>query len=372
MSSPSSHRALLRAPLSASLLSISLGLCACDPVVDPSLDASVAADAAASDAPAPDPGAVRWEAVDLPEAFPGGWGWSSAELDDGRTLVLGGAIGVDADAVLDRVLVIEPGETLAVRELAVSGDGPAPRWCACATYDAARGRVLFAGGRNLDALGGIAGTTWELDPETGGYRELAATPTPAGVIGCALAHAPARRATYWFGGASSATISGAMYRLHADGDTWVEVEAPGPTPRYDAELVALDERRLLLFGGSYGSSGAAFYSDVWIFDTETESWSEVEVGGASPPGRRTPWLRLDDDGSGLYAGFGYDGRGAPLGDLHHFDLESASWLEIAVPEPVPAARGFSRAARGPEGSIGLLLPGLGRGAVVRDAYVLAR
>jgi N-acetylneuraminic acid mutarotase len=101
------------------------------------------------------------------------------------------------------------------------------------------------------------------------------------VIGYALAYAARRRATYCFGGASTSVVSGRTYLLDADGTTWVELDAMGPTPRYDAQLEALDERRLLLFGGSWGSRLAAFYADVWVFDSETETWTAIPVEGTT-------------------------------------------------------------------------------------------
>jgi hypothetical protein len=39
------------------------------------------------------------------------------------------------------------------------------------------------------------------------------------VIGCALAYAARRRATYCFGGASASVVSGRTYLLDADGTT---------------------------------------------------------------------------------------------------------------------------------------------------------
>jgi hypothetical protein len=350
---------------------VSLLALACDP-------ASVPDDASAPDASiAPDAfsvgvAEVHWEPVPLDDAMPALWGWSAAPLGDGRTVILGGAVGAFATETLGEALVIEPGagSTLSVRTIARPSVAPSGRWCTCATFDAARGRVLFAGGRNEGASGGIAGSTWELDPTEGSFRELVDAPTPPGVIGCALAYSAQRRATYWFGGASASVVSGRTFRLDADGTSWIELDATGPTPRYDAHFEALDDRRLLLFGGSYGSRGAAFYADVWIFDSETETWTEIPVEGATPPGRRTPWVRLTPGGGGFYAGFGYDGAMLPLGDLHHFDLERAAWTEVTGLDPMPGARGFAPAVEGPAGSIGILLPGLGDGVVVRDAYVL--
>jgi hypothetical protein len=74
-------------------------------------------------------------------------------------LVLGGAIRADADGVSSEVLAIDAATVAEVTTLPTSGAAPAPRWCGCATYDSARARVLFAGGRNLGAFEGIVGAT---------------------------------------------------------------------------------------------------------------------------------------------------------------------------------------------------------------------
>ena len=349
------------------LLALLLVACDTTPVA---VDAPV--DAGLPDAPAPfDPLAVHWEARTVPALANPIWGHAAATLPDGRALVFGGAIG-DGSAASDEALLVDAsGGDIVLTPIA--GTGPSERWCGCATYDGARDRVLIAGGRNGANLGGIPGDTWTLDVASGTYAELAGASTPSSVIGCALAYSETARATYWFGGASATGVSAVMHRLDADGTAWVALPATGPTPRYDAHLEAIDGgRALLLFAGSYGSAGAAFYSDVWRFDVATETWTEVTVEGSTPPGRRAPWVRMANGERGFYAGFGYDGAMAPLGDLHYFDLTTASWIPVAPAGEVPPARGFSPALEGPEGSVGILFMGLSSSSGIADAYVLAR
>jgi hypothetical protein len=340
---------------------------ACDGAPGP-LDAP--ADAGTPDAPAPfDPLRVHWEEREVPADALALWGHAAALLPDGTSLVFGGAIG-DGSAASDDALIVDASSGLTVTTLPAPTPRPVERWCGCATYDGARERVIVAGGRNGAALEGVPSDTWLLDPGTGDVTELTGAGAPASVIGCALAYSEARRATYWFGGASGRGVSQATWRLDETAGTWAMVAGTGPTPRYDAHLEAIDGgRTLLLFAGSYGSAGAAFYSDVWRFDTETETWSEVVVEGDVPPGRRAPWVRLANGERGFYAGFGYDGMMRPLGDLFYFDLASATWTPVPL-DPLPTARGFSPALSA-GGAVGLLYMGLGSSSAVGDAWVLA-
>lgn len=359
---------MLRALLFALARLFALALAGCE-AAPTALDAPL--DAGTPDAPAPfDPRRAHWEARVVPaEALPL-WGHAAAVLPDGTSLVFGGAIG-DASSASDDALIVDASSSgLTVTALPSPTPRPVDRWCGCAAYDGARERVIVAGGRNLGALGGLPGDTWLVDPSSGDVAELPASGAPASVIGCALAYSASRRATYWFGGASAGGVSQAMWRLDEDAGTWAAVAATGPTPRYDAHLEAIDDgRTLLLFAGSYGSSGAAFYSDVWRFDTASETWSEVVVEGDMPPGRRTPWVRLANGERGFYAGFGYDGSMSALGDLFYFDLETRTWTAVPL-DPAPPARGFSPALAAP-GAAGLLYMGLSSAtSAIADAWVL--
>jgi hypothetical protein len=156
--------------------------------------------------------------------------------------------------------------------------------------------------------------------------------------------------------------------------------ATGPRARYDHALRAIDGgRALVLFGGARSATGASnFFSDLWRFDTVTEQWAQVLIEGASPPGRRTPWMVPGADGSHLIMGLGVHGlqTSETFGDLWRLDLARSQWTELtaeAVPvdggEP-PPPRGFTQGLPGPRGSLGLMLGGYDGSGPVDDAWVL--
>ncbi|MCZ7685841.1 MAG: kelch repeat-containing protein [Sandaracinaceae bacterium] len=165
-----------------------------------------------------------------------------------------------------------------------------------------------------------------------------------------MAWAPGAEALYLFGGGGTAGFSADTYRYGAG--AWTRLEASGPLARYDAVMLpSSSEDALLLFGGSYGATGAAFYADLWRFDVASESWSEVALP-EGPGGRRIAWVVRDPDRGGLYVGFGYDGDMQPLGDLWYADLDALAWAEIALPDDRPASRGFAPALPGGEAALG--------------------
>lgn len=362
----------MRASLMVCFLAMLLG---CSAESAPA-DAGIGADAGADGGPRFDPRAVRWEAMELGEPSPEpSWGAMAADLGDGTAVLIGGTnAGSLGGRVYDSAFRVDArGATVIATEIVPAGpSAPAPRYCGCATWDATRARVIVVGGRDLSGPF-LAGETWALDPESGAWTMLAdAAATPPGVIGCAMAHSASRGATYLFGGGGSAGFTDTTWRLDPASDAWTEVTIAGaiPSARYDAVMLPIDGgARLVLFAGSYGAMGGAFFSDVWLFDAATESWAEQRTEGVEPRGRRFPWSRLDPTGGGFYAGMGYDGAMEPVDDLWHFELATRTWTAIEL-DVDPGARGFAPGIPAGDGAIGALLDGLGPDGTAAGAFRL--
>lgn len=66
--------------------------------------------------------------------------------------------------------------------------------------------------------------------------------------------------------------------------TWapLAVEGPAPPPRARHAAVALDARRLLVFGGL---DQKVRYNDCWVLDVVGHCWNTAEVAGTPPPPR---------------------------------------------------------------------------------------
>jgi len=355
-------------------LALLCGACGDDGDARPMGDADAGAmpDAAtSSDAGARDPTAVEWEMREPPAEGPLlVWGFVVADLGDGRTVLFGGTTANEiSGTTLDGTWLYDMrGSEPVVTEIEASG--PEPRYCACATYDPERNVVVLMGGRNVTTPLSVPPETWQLDLATETWTEADVPEDPSGVIGCSLAYSREAGATFLFGGAGADGHPETTYRFDPDAPAWVPLDAAGPTGRYDAVFLPMqDGRRLLLFAGSVGAMGAAFYSDVWIFDAVEETWTEIEIEGDTPPGRRTPWTAWEPGERGLYVANGYDGAMEPIGDFWHLDLETRRWTALST-DGAPGARGFSQSLPGVDGSLGVMFSGYDGSGPTGELWVL--
>ncbi|KAI3429649.1 hypothetical protein D9Q98_005734 [Chlorella vulgaris] len=154
-----------------------------------------------------------------------------------------------------------------------------------------------------------------------------------------------------FGGAGRGAGSKASYLCDAHiarvtpangGVTWQALATTGdaPPPRARHTAVALDERRLLVWGGTDQKQQ---FNDCWVLDVQTASWKAVEVAGTAPqPRAHHTACRLGDR---LFVFGGYGGSGTALGDLWvlHLGPEVLRWEEVAAGGAAPQPR-FDHAA----------------------------
>ena len=374
------------------LLVASLSLAACggaSPVVAPAdagADVPVVVDADApvvADVPvvvdAPAAATPHWSSISLTDGPTGRWGVMVADRGDGTAYLYGGTdLTAAGRGTISRDIwrYDGRGDAPVFEQLSVTGSPP-PRYCGCLAYDPMGNRILMVGGRTPDVS---APETWTLDLATLLWTRAITTGSPPGTIGCAMAWSPSRSAMYLVGGASGSGVNGRTWRFDPSGPGWQEVMATGPRARYDHGLRAIEGgRALLLFGGARSATGASnFFNDLWRFDTASEQWSQVAVEGASPPGRRTPWMVAEADGTHLLMGLGVHGLqvSETFGDLWRLDLATSQWTELtAAVAPAdgsdpPPARGFTQGLPGPRGALGLLLGGFDGRAAIDDAWVL--
>lgn len=334
-------------------------------------DGGATADASEPDAGRRDPAAVEWVMHEPPAEGPlRVWGFLVADLGDGRAVLFG---GTTADTVTGTTLDgtwlydMRGDAPVATR---IDASGPEPRYCGCAAYDPDRDVVVMVGGRNLTSPLSIPPATWELDLSTETWARADVPETPSGVIGCSLAYAREAGAMFLFGGAGAEGYRDTTWRLDAEAPAWEPLDATGPTGRYDAAWLPMDDgRRLLLFAGSAAAMGSAFYSDVWVFDAVDRTWSELAIEGATPPGRRTPWTAWEPGERGLYVANGYDGDMEPIGDFWHLDLEGGRWTELST-DGMPGPRGFSPRLPGPPGALGVMFGGYDGSAPTPELWTL--
>lgn len=141
---------------------------------------------------------------------------------------------------------------------------------------------------------------------TGTWQRLA-TGGPSARADAALA-APEPGIAYLHGGQSaSGNPLDDLWRLDVKRKRWTRLRPGGPAPaaRFGHDMVALDDGRLLLFGGQ---SGEDFFGDLWIYDPRRETWAAHGATGPAP--RYGAGVALDRASDSLFVthGFTNDGR----------------------------------------------------------------
>lgn len=120
---------------------------------------------------------------------------------------------------------------------------------------------------------------------------------------------------------------------HTTGNRFRQImPATSPPPRFGADMVDLQDGRLLLFGGR-SPQGTAL-SDTWIFDVEAETWTQLSPGTSPPPRFAAEMAYLGNDTVLLFGGTASMGGGA-LGDTWLFDVVAEDWVQDNSPAPPP-------------------------------------
>ncbi|WP_437639501.1 Kelch repeat-containing protein [Sorangium sp. So ce854] len=192
-------------------------------------------------------------------------------------------------------------------------------------YDAARGRVVLFGGKNI--FDEPNNETWEWN----GVAWARITPTgtaPSARADHAMAYDAARQRVVLFGGFAGGASRDDTWSW--DGRTWTQVTPAGrsPAPRH-AHAMAYDaaRRRIVLFGGSRVPNAGV--DDTWEWDGT--AWTEIAPAGSSRPSPRFASAMAYDaarERAVLYGGARYNASSqgvSSLGDTWEWD--GTTWTE---------------------------------------------
>eukprot|EP00977_Amphora_coffeiformis_P024134 scaffold15108_cov180-Amphora_coffeaeformis.AAC.10 len=120
--------------------------------------------------------------------------------------------------------------------------------------------------------------------------------------------------------------------LSSDKPQWHAIAAPdGPSPRVaHAQAVHRNNNKetVYLFGGRAGiHMQESPLNDLWAWQVDTETWSEITITSGTPPEARSFHRMVCVDDS-LYV-FGGCGKSGRLADLHRFDVTTQTWHALA-------------------------------------------
>ncbi len=231
-----------------------------------------------------------------------------------------GAAGIGTLAIGYSTYKLFQYEAFSWQPLNSRNHGPAVRLNPSMAYDHQTDQVLVFGG---SGQGGFLNDAWSYDFETNWWTELTSQAKGPDARRNATAHYDEDQDCMHVAGGESDIVYHDHWTYDLTTQTWVKISevtdikaryqvsmAHHPQPRVDyAEAQAVNEQQVLVYGGSQQMQ---LLNDVWVFDQQSEQWSELNIAGQQPEARerhRAVWV----PGRGLVV-FGGLGQ-QPLNDL---------------------------------------------------------
>ena len=106
------------------------------------------------------------------------------------------------------------------------------------------------------------------------------------------------------------------------------VSSSAPTARFNSELAALSDGRVVMFGGRDNSG--VYLGDTWIFDSSTGEWSELSISSAPSARDAHQLVALDGDIVLLYGG---KDNLDEMEDTWTLDVAAGSWTQLTTTSP---------------------------------------
>lgn len=210
-------------------------------------------------------------------------------------------------------------------------------------WDDVQKRFIFFGGdegvpENCQSQTSFSGETWAFQTDCGNFVQLSPATAPAARGRYAMATDAARNQLLLHGGRTREGTSGTytvfddLWAFDMATDTWTQLAEGGPPARSNHTMVVAGDR-LILFGGNDSDDGLTFgpLSDLWAYDLNAGTWSELRYSGDDPGARLFHSATVSDDGATLYVYGGGDENaffGPFFKDLYALDLNSLVWTRL--------------------------------------------
>ena len=176
------------------------------------------------------------------------------------------------------------------------------------------------------------------------YRNLMPAAAPTARFNTALAYAGEGRVVLFGGRINNGDRVADTWVFDVETNTWTDAApaAPVPVARDAHRLAQIDGAQLLLFGGNtaVGSGSPTAASDTWLYDADANAWTELMI--PAPPAR-FQHMMVGLDGGALLFGGRTGVVGTDVGDTWVFNGLAQSWSN-AAPAGAPSARSSSAMA----------------------------
>lgn len=132
------------------------------------------------------------------------------------------------------------------------------------------------------------------------------------------------RTAFLFGGRDGASVRDDLWAYDLDADSWSELSpGDGPAARFGHEATWVDGIGLVIFAGQ---AGANFFNDLWAYDPDASDWRELPATGDLPVARYGTCAAMGPDGR-LWISHGFTADGTRFSDTRAYDFASGAWTD---------------------------------------------
>ncbi|MFX0184924.1 MAG: Kelch repeat-containing protein [Candidatus Hodarchaeota archaeon] len=155
--------------------------------------------------------------------------------------------------------------------------------------------------------------------------------TPVGRFGHAMVFDPIKKCTILFGGTTDNTLTRLLndtWTYNYSNNTWKRVNSANPPPARMNNGMVYDSvnQKVILFGG-YSATGGSSACDTWIFDSQTEEWSELDPE-IHPPSSSDRTMYYDLVNQKIIQFGGFRNVGGHMDETWMYDYENNSWQNL--------------------------------------------
>lgn len=166
------------------------------------------------------------------------------------------------------------------------------------------------------------------------YRPLLTGTSPQARFNAGLANLQDGRLLLFGGTGANSVLRDDTWVFDLETETWTELNlGTAPSPREGHAMAFVGGGRVMLFGGADVTGGLA--ADTWLFSTSTDTWTNI-APVTPPPARTLAAVTSITDGAILFGGMGV--TGGNLGDTWRFDGVSFSWENLEPSGAAPTRR----------------------------------
>ncbi|MDI6808237.1 MAG: kelch repeat-containing protein [Candidatus Eisenbacteria bacterium] len=246
---------------------------------------------------------LSWELLIPSGTPPSGRERHAVLLDRNRNrMVVQG--GYDGATYLDDIWILDL-STYAWRELAQTAR-PSGRAGHTLVYDNLTGSFVLFGGEDGAGFLGDLSVGWPSEYEITWESKTQTLPYPGARTGQFGTYVPSTNSVLIFGGRDGMRLFNDLWSLNMANFTWHQITSSGSVPPKrsgHAGALTESENELLVFGGWAG----AHVNDLWSFDIQNETWSEVGASGDIPPGSEFVSFVSDTSARRCYLFGGFNG-----------------------------------------------------------------